>query len=371
MKKLLFIILAIGTLACTSGTKGYIIEGVISSDEPLEGKAYLSNFSSKEPIKDTVDLINGKFTFKGNVVTPERFYITVEGTKGRLEFFLDNSKYRIEADASDFINAKIIGGEEYNIYISTKNSVDSIQKANNIEALVNEFYAPETTDERKAEIREFSQIVNQEVESIVRNIFVKNPMTFNGLIYFSTNLETFSFQEMEEYMNKFNSNPKFANNRYLESAQTGVSALKNLQPGSVAPDFTLNDLDGNPVTLSEVYPKYKVTMIDFWAGWCGPCRRFNPYLVELYNKYKDHGFGIIGVSLDRDDTQWRDAIKEDNLTWIQVSDLQFWNAAPVKDYFVQSIPHNIFVDGEGRVIQRKVEKEEMDAFLAKLLMDKE
>jgi thiol-disulfide isomerase/thioredoxin len=175
---------------------------------------------------------------------------------------------------------------------------------------------------------------------------------------------------MEEYLSKFNNDPKFANNRYLISAQNGVSALKNLQPGAVVPDFTLNDLDGNPVTLSNVYPNYKVTMIDFWAGWCGPCRRFNPYLVELYNKYKDHGFGIIGVSLDKEDQQWRDAIKEDNLTWTQVSDLQFWNAAPVKDYFVQSIPHNIFVDSEGRVIQRKVEKEDMDAFLAKLLLNK-
>lgn len=98
--------------------------------------------------------------------------------------------------------------------------------------------------------------------------------------------------------------------------------------GQPAPDFTVPDMEGNEVAFSSIYPGFKVTMIDFWASWCGPCRNFNPALVEIYNEYHDKGFEIVGVSMDNDKESWLQAIKDDGLTWIQLSDLAYWNTKP-------------------------------------------
>jgi thiol-disulfide isomerase/thioredoxin len=172
---------------------------------------------------------------------------------------------------------------------------------------------------------------------------------------------------MDQKIAAFKALPEYEANRYLIEVEKAVEALKSVQPGMTAPEFTLNDPKGNPVSLSSVYSQHKITMIDFWAGWCGPCRKFNPTLVEIYKKYNKAGFGIIGVSLDSDESLWNKAIEEDKLTWIQVSDLQFWNSAPAKQYYVRYIPQNIFVDQEGKIIKRQVEKDEIDQFIKEFL----
>ena len=100
-------------------------------------------------------------------------------------------------------------------------------------------------------------------------------------------------------------------------------------------------------------------MIDFWAGWCGPCRNFNPTLLKIYNEYNKLGFEIYGVSLDRKKEDWVKAIEEDKLPWIHVSELKYWNGEGPKLYNVKYIPQNVFVDQEGRIIGRQLAEEEI------------
>lgn len=120
--------------------------------------------------------------------------------------------------------------------------------------------------------------------------------------------------------------------------------------GAVAPDFTQPTPDDQTKSLSSL--RGKIVLVDFWASWCGPCRKDNPAVVKLYETYKDKGFDILGVSLDRDKERWLQAIAQDGLVWNHVSDLKGWQNAVAQKYGVSSIPHTVLVDREGRIIAR-------------------
>ncbi len=134
--------------------------------------------------------------------------------------------------------------------------------------------------------------------------------------------------------------------------------------GAPAPDFTQLTPEGDSLSLSDL--RGKVVLIDFWASWCGPCRRENPHVVKLYEKYKDKGFDILGVSLDRQRARWIQAIKADGLTWHHVSDLKGWQNEVAQLYGVRSIPHTVLVDRDGRIIARKLRGPALEAKLAEL-----
>jgi peroxiredoxin len=154
------------------------------------------------------------------------------------------------------------------------------------------------------------------------------------------------------------------NSPAIQNLKEEIEQAKMFLPGAVAPDFSQNTPEGKEVKLSDF--RGKVTLIDFWASWCGPCRRENPNVVKLYNQYKDQGFDILGVSLDRDEKRWLDAIAKDGLEWTQVSDLKGWKNQVAKLYGVSSIPHTVLLDGEGRIIQRNLRGEKLEEKLAEI-----
>ncbi|HNA42394.1 MAG TPA: TlpA disulfide reductase family protein, partial [Saprospiraceae bacterium] len=135
--------------------------------------------------------------------------------------------------------------------------------------------------------------------------------------------------------------------------------------GLPAPDFTLETPDGKKVSLKDF--KGKVVLIDFWASWCGPCRRENPNVVAMYNRYKDKGFEILGVSLDRSKEPWIKAIADDKLTWPHVSDLKGWGSSAAALYGITSIPHTVLVDRDGRIVARQLRGEVLGKKLEEIL----
>ena len=145
-----------------------------------------------------------------------------------------------------------------------------------------------------------------------------------------------------------------------------INELKATAIGVAAPDFTQNDADGTPVKLSSFRGRY--VLIDFWASWCGPCRQENPNVVKVFNKYKTKKFTILGVSLDRPDgkADWLAAIKNDNLTWPQVSDLKYWNNEAAALFFVRSIPQNFLIDPNGKIIAKGLRGEDLENKLAEI-----
>jgi peroxiredoxin len=136
---------------------------------------------------------------------------------------------------------------------------------------------------------------------------------------------------------------------------------KEPQIGELAPDIVLNDVDGNKFTLSSL--RGKVVLVDFWASWCGPCRRENPNVVQAYKKYKDLGFTVLSVSLDNNREKWIKAIEQDGMEWNHVSDLKGWQSEVAGLYAVRSIPATFLIDKEGKVIGKNLRGENLEKAL--------
>lgn len=133
------------------------------------------------------------------------------------------------------------------------------------------------------------------------------------------------------------------------------------------PDFTLPDVDGNQVSALAEVAKHRLTIIDFWASWCGPCRAEMPSMVKVYENYKDKGLGIIGVSLDEERNSWLNAIEKMKMTWLQLSDLQGWNCSAARLFNVNSIPATLFVNSKGQVVAINLRGEALKMFISKAL----
>lgn len=151
----------------------------------------------------------------------------------------------------------------------------------------------------------------------------------------------------------------------IKAQEEEMKRLSNLLPlGSAAPEIRQATPTGGSFALSQL--RGKVVLIDFWASWCRPCRIENPNVKRVYERFKGKGFEILGVSLDRDQTAWTEAIKADGLPWKHVSDLQFWNNAAAQEYGVSSIPYTVLVDQEGKVLEKGLRADQLEARLSEL-----
>ena len=147
-------------------------------------------------------------------------------------------------------------------------------------------------------------------------------------------------------------NKKYPGLFYIEDLVASMEKARATAVGVAAPEIHLPNPDGKIVTLSSL--KGNVVLVDFWAQWCKPCRMENPNVVKAYNKYKDKGFTVYGVSLDRTKEKWVQAIEEDGLTWTHVSDLQYFNSVAAQTYGVASIPFSILLDRDGKIIAKNL-----------------
>ena len=371
MKKL-FVLCAMvcGLFACTAPVeKGYIVDVNFEGDmtQLKSDTVIFSNYAknAEDLIEHKAVLVNGKVSFKGDSIpTPQTFYVAVNDGKKDIRyasFYVEEGKTLVSIKLIEGLNPEknIKGGRYQTVSDSLKAIHKRLNESVNMDSLLKVYSSQDVTAAQKARIEAIHDSVSNVMEEAVNNYIESHPTSLYALHATLTDVESMDIKKVEARIAAFRAVPEYGNNKTLAKLEGIAAVLKSLQPGMQAPDFVMNDTKGNPVRFSDVYKKNKVTMVDFWASWCGPCRRFNPTLVEIYKEFKNKGFGVIGVSLDREQEAWEKAIKKDKLDWIHVSDLAFWDNAVAKQYYVRFIPQSIFVDQNGIIIKRQPSEEEI------------
>lgn len=343
------------------GSDELTIEGNISN--PAQGHIILEEIQGNKVVPlDTFKLAENN-TFRESLKIEEAgFYRLNLYGEQYVTLVLDDESVRIEANMSN-PEAVVVKGSQDTDYL---NQINAIMRENQqkVAALEQEFVQARN-QQNKARMKELeSQYMQMEaqkreqlkasmrdMESSITLVYGVNYLNQEEDFPFLDSLSTRLAKDLPE-------------SQYVKEFTQGISSMRATVVGQMAPEISLPNPEGETKKLSDL--RGNVVLVDFWAAWCGPCRRENPNVVKMYNKYNDKGFEIFGVSLDRKKEDWIQAIEKDGLAWTQVSDLSYFNSEAAKTYSINAIPATVLLDKEGRIIARNLRGEALEQKLAEL-----
>ena len=362
MKKVTYVLATAALLAACSGNQGYTVTGTV--DGAADGEVvYLQQTQGRQWVKlDSAVIKNGQFTLEGRQDTAKVCYLTYKGQseEGRgMDFFLENGEIKVQLAE----NSKSATGTPNNdIYQAIRQQLTELNKQ--ASAIYEAMGDSTLTDEqREAKVKDLDALEAQMAEATTNGIS-QNITNAVGIYLLKNNYYSMSVEELEPIVAQI---PAALTDEGIASIKDKVEKLKATAVGQKFTDFEMQAPDGKAVKLSDYVGKGKVVLVDFWASWCGPCRREMPNLVEAYKKYRNKGFEIVGVSLDRDAEAWKNGIEKLDITWPQMSDLKYWDCEGAKLYAVSSIPHTVLIDGEGIILARGLHGEELQEQIAEAL----
>jgi thiol-disulfide isomerase/thioredoxin len=291
------------------------------------------------------------------------WHLVMKENQVLLPVFLENAKIDIQIFPDSIDKSTVQGSATHDIYqqyvkltevISLK--MDDVYKKWKKAKEANDTLGMERNDS-------ISNSLDAEMKKQLQDFAKTNNKTTVSPYLIMRNSWQFELPELEEIVVVMDTN--LNKSQYMEALNKRIAVLKSVSIGQIAPDFTMNDSTGKPVTLSSL--KGKVLLVDFWASWCGPCRAENPNVVKAYQAYKNKGFDILGCSFDQNRDKWIKATKDDMLTWNHVSDLKGWANEAGKLYGVNSIPANVLLDKDQKIIGRNLRGEELMQKLEEVL----
>jgi len=354
MKKLFYCSVITLLIAACSTEPHYVINGKIDGADSVTFLLQKRADGNIVTIDSAVSL-KGSFKMKGGSVKyPEMVLLVARNTRMRTSFYLENSEITITGKLDSLYNAKITGSKTQDEYTGFINSSKLIEEK------YSKVYEEYQMAEQSGDTAKVSQLekeitgIQNEMTNLQKDFVKNNPSSFVAPSILAGLSYEMEGSEIETYINAMDT--AVANTETAKSLKARAVTMKAVAVGQKAPDFTMNDPEGNPVSL---YSKVgaKLLLVDFWAAWCGPCRRENPNVVKVYNEFNKKGFDVFGVSLDQKKDDWVRAISDDKLTWTHVSDLQYWNNAAAKTYAVSAIPANFLLDENGIIIGRNLREE--------------
>ena len=354
------LILSLLILSC-SNENGFNLNGTIDTIDGTKVYVLQADQNNQPFIKDSTTVKSNKFSFKGVSATPQISYMQVEGVNGYVLTILENGSINAELYKDSISKSQVYGTKSNDDFVKYKSETKSlVEKMNTIsseaqDAIMNgdvEIAMKLDKDYKKKE----QEVLLYEWDFIIDNL----DSYMSALL-----LEVFMVENKVNKDSIIDVYESFSNRIKVSDVGKNIADLLSqfedpIEVGEVAPDFTAPSLDGSNVTLSQELSLNTVTLLDFWAAWCRPCRVENPNLVRLYKLYNNDGFNIIGVSLDRTKEQWEQAVEDDSLLWTQVSNLNFWNDPIARRYSIRAIPQSYLINQDGIVIGKNLRGDDLE-----------
>lgn len=363
MKRTYIFLLVIIILGCSDHISQNNFSLTLNITGELEQKIYLSKRDAGKWVNiDSSSVVTGEIVLNGQIKDPEMFYL--RSGQNLTNIFIEAGKITFTAHA-DSINKGITNGSKSQAELDSFNESISLI-TEQLDTLYNQYREAVKNDDQ-VRLEELSELIDtKDDERLARTIdyaYANNKSIVSAYLIMTNNYYL-ELAELDTITSNFDNSIK--QTKYVELLLDRIRNLYKVSIGSSFTDFTLNDTTGNPIALSSLIGE-NYLLIDFWASWCGPCRRENPNIVAVYNDYNSKGFDIIGVSLDTDKNNWIKAIEKDSLTWSHVSDLQGWNSAAGKLYAVNAIPHSVILNENGTIVAKNLRGEELRDKIAELL----
>ena len=332
------------------------------------GKTYIHHKWDNKSFTDSVKVKDGKFLYTGKSDEPNMYWITKTNSineQPNLVFFIDAGKVIVTANLDSLQFGKVEGGNtqkeylEYNALMSTFG-----MKQQAIVNAYNEAKAKSdnmTMNAKETEYRTLDGERKLAMEGFITS-HPKSPISAYS-IYFNNQNTQAPIEELERIVGLLDKS--ILNTKFGKLAQEKILQMRGSSIGYEATNFSQATPEGKMVNLNELKGKY--VLVDFWASWCGPCRAENPNVVAAYNKYKDKGFTVLGVSFDDNKDKWVKSIAADKLTWTQISDLKGWGNEAGKLFGITSIPQNLLLDKTGKIIAKNLRGADLEAKLEEIL----
>jgi thiol-disulfide isomerase/thioredoxin len=320
----------------------------------MDGKTiYLENYlwymqMSNQKTMDSAVIHGKQFEFQGKTDSSYMGVLVVNNRPYTI-LFVENGN--ITADISEDINSQNIatGTKLNDLFKSYHQSIKPTK--DKINELIQYARSQERTDELDREVNEKYDALSQEILQISINFLDENPSTLiSAFILLSSLAQGITSEQIQNYYDKLDEQVKNSALGTMVKQEAERAIIKEIAVDEPFRDMTMQTPDDKEMSISDYAGKGKYVLLDFWASWCGPCRAENPNIVALYKDYKDKGFEIVGVSLDDDKDAWLKGIKDDSITWPQMSDLKGWKSEATFKYRVQGIPYTVLLDKEGKVI---------------------
>jgi len=349
------------------GSEGYQIQGNLRGDVANGTQVILrksdENFQTVDV--DTATVTDGAFVFTGIISEPELHYVYIEGLRGGIPLILENGSIELEAH-KDSLQQVVISGTPQND--SYAEYLQGARQLADLRASMNEDLRAAMMQQDSAVILslrdEFFELQDR-MTNFEKDFAGEHPDALITALILDRMLESGSVPigEIDALFESLS--PEMRSSKLGQGIQGKLEVARQTAIGSKAPEFSGPTPDGTELSLKEAMGK--VTLIDFWAGWCRPCRAENPNIVAVYNKYKDKGLRVLGVSLDRNAEEWKKAIADDGLTWNHISHIAYFEDEIALLYNIRAIPASFILDENGIIVAKDLRGPELEAKIAELL----